>query len=69
MQKMGGTLQDEKKQAADTEEAMLEVLKEMVNRIKGEVATERRDREIAEDSLLSLLEEACTKLNLRSGAA
>ena len=54
---------NEKKGREETEEAILEMLKEMVNRIKTEIDTERKDREENEETLLGLLEETCTKLN------
>jgi len=38
----------------------------MVNRIKGELETEKKERESSEETLLSLLEETCTKLNTAS---
>ena len=50
----------------ETEEALLEMLKEMVNRMKTEIDSEKKERETSEDTLLSLLEETCTKLNLTS---
>ena len=57
---------EEKKVSEDTEEALLEMLKEMVNRMKGDIDVEKKDRECSEDALLNLLEETCTKLNLTS---
>ena len=39
------------------------MLKEMMNRIKGEIAKEKKDRETTEETLLTLIEETCTKLN------
>ena len=57
---------EEKKVAEDAEEALLEMLKEMVNRMKGDVDMEKKDREASEETLLTLLEETCTKLNLSS---
>ena len=57
------TIHGEKKQREETEEQILEMLRDMVNKIKGELETEKRDRESSEETLLSLLEETCTKLN------
>jgi hypothetical protein len=57
---------EEKKVSEETEEALLEMLKEMVNRMKTEIDSEKKERETSEDTLLSLLEETCTKLNLTS---
>ena len=39
------------------------MLREMINKIKGEIETERKEREQSEETLLSLLEETCAKLN------
>ena len=38
----------------------------MVNKIKGELEGEKKERESSEETLLSLLEETCTKLNSAS---
>lgn len=54
----------EKKAAAETEEALLDMVKEIVNKIKGEIDGEKKMREASEDTLLALLEETCGKLNL-----
>ena len=59
-------IQAEKKQREDTEEAILELLRDMVNKIKGELEGEKKERESSEEMLLSLLEETCTKLNTAS---
>ena len=45
---------------------MLEILRDMINRIKIEIETERKDREENEETLLSLLEDTCSKLNSAS---
>ena len=42
---------------------MLEILRDMINRIKQEIESERKDREENEETLLSLLEDTCSKLN------
>ena len=47
----------------ETEESMLEILRDMISRIKVEIETERKDREENEETLLSLLEDTCSKLN------
>jgi len=54
---------DEKKAREETEETMIEMFKDMINKIKGEIDTEKSEREQAEEALLSLLEETCAKLN------
>jgi hypothetical protein len=40
------------------------MLKDMITKIKMELETERKNREDNEETLLSLLEETCTKLNV-----
>ena len=56
-------MEDEKKAREETEETMIEMFKDMINKIKGEIESEKGEREQAEESLLSLLEETCAKLN------
>ena len=53
----------EKKAREETEEAILEMLKEMVGKIKNEIDTERRERQVNHDTLLNLLEDTCNKFN------
>lgn len=40
------------------------MLRDVVGRMKSELEQERRDREATEETLLTLLEETCAKLNL-----
>lgn len=63
MQRLRDVVDDEKKSREDTEETMIEMFKDMINKIKAEVETEKSEREQAEEALLSLLEETCAKLN------
>lgn len=42
------------------------MLKDVVNKVKGEIDSERKNRESTEDTLLSLLEDTCSKLNTAS---
>ena len=42
---------------------MLEILWDMINRIKLEMESEWKDREENEDTLLKLIEDTCKKLN------
>jgi len=62
-QKVVELIQAEKKGREETEESILELLRDMVNRIKNELENEKKERESSEETLLSLLEETCTKLN------
>lgn len=42
------------------------MLKDVVERVKREIDNERKERQSAEESLLTLLEETCVKLNSAS---
>ena len=41
---------------------MFGMLRDLVNRVKGEIDNERKDREGSEETILNLIEEACNKL-------
>lgn len=56
-------MEDEKRGREETEETMIEMFKEMISKIKGEIENEKGEREQAEEALLTLLEETCAKLN------
>ena len=56
-------MEQEKKSREETEEAILEMLKEMVGKIKGEIDHERMEREQNHETLLQLLEDTCNKFN------
>lgn len=62
MQQLQSRVAEEKKSREETEAAMLEMLKDMIGRLKGEIESEKRERQATEDTLLGLLEETCTKL-------
>ena len=42
---------------------MLEMLKEIIGKVKEQVAGEKADRERTEETLVNLLEDTCNKLN------
>lgn len=42
---------------------MLEMLKEIIAKVKEQIIGERSDRERTEETLVNLLEETCNKLN------
>jgi hypothetical protein len=42
------------------------MLRIMVTKTKNDIENERKDREITEETLLSLLEDTCNKLNVAS---
>jgi sugar-specific transcriptional regulator TrmB len=56
-------LDGEKGAREQTEEAILEMLKEMVSKIKNEMEIERTEREENQERLLVLLDDTCQKLN------
>ena len=55
-------VQSEKKTREETEEAILEMLRMMITKTKGEIENERRAREGTEETLMMLLEDTCNKL-------
>jgi hypothetical protein len=42
---------------------MLEMLKEIISKVKDQINVERNEREKTEETLVNLLEETCNKLN------
>ena len=50
-------IEDRKKAINEAEEAMLEILRDMILKIKGELDCERKEREEIEETLLGLLED------------
>ena len=40
-------------------------MKEMMAKIKEQITNEQREREMAEDALLKLLEDTCVRLNCK----
>lgn len=56
----------EKKSREETEEAILEMLRIMITKMRNDIESERKEREITEDTFLSLLEDTCNKLNAAS---
>ena len=63
MGRLRESVDEEKKAREETEETMIEMFKDMINKIKGEIDNEKTEREQAEEALLTLLEETCAKLN------
>jgi sugar-specific transcriptional regulator TrmB len=63
MTRLRDAIDDEKRAREETEETMIEMFKDMINKIKNEIDSEKTEREQAEEALLSLLEETCSKLN------
>ena len=52
-----------KKSKAETEEVVLEMLKEMVGKVKADIESEKKEREEVEVTLLNLLESTVGKMN------
>ncbi len=57
-------MNNERKAREETEEAFLDMLRSIINKIKTELENERREREQTEETLLNLLEETCNRLDL-----
>ena len=53
----------DKKIVEESEEQLIDLLKEMMSKVKEQIKNEQREREKAEDALLKLLEETCVRLN------
>ena len=62
--KLADVLSSEKKAREETEEAFLDMLRSIINKIKAELENEKKQRESTEEMLLSLLEETCNKLDV-----
>ena len=54
---------NEKGAREETEEAFLDMLRSIINKIKTELENERRERELSEETLLNLLDETCNRLD------
>jgi hypothetical protein len=55
-------VEQERRSREETEEGILELLRDMMSRIKLEIEAEKRDRESSEEQLLGLLEDTCARL-------
>ena len=55
-------LEEQKKSVNESEEAMFEILRDMIIKIKKQIDLERKEREENEETLLSLLEDTWYKL-------
>ena len=53
---------NEKKAREETEEALLEMLKAMINAMKTQLENEKSERQSTQDYLINLLEDMCTKI-------
>lgn len=57
---------NEKKAREETEEAFLDMLRSVINKMKIELENEKKERERTEETLLNLLEETCNRLDAAS---
>ncbi len=55
-------MDQERRAREETEESILELLRDMMSRIKCEIEAEKKDREASEEQLLGLLEDTCARL-------
>jgi CRISPR/Cas system CSM-associated protein Csm2 small subunit len=61
--KLNTIIANEKNAREETEEAFLDMLRSIINKIKAELENEKKQREATEENLLTLLEETCSKLD------
>ena len=61
-QRMVDLVMNEKKAREETEEALLEMLKAMINAMKTQLENEKTERQNTQDYLINLLEDMCTKI-------
>lgn len=60
---MENIIKDEKKTREETEQKMLDNLKNMINKTKIDLKKEKKNRKNAEENILSLIEDTITKIN------
>ena len=63
VEKIINVIKNEKQTREETEEAFLDMLRSIINKIKEECEIEKKNREATETNLLNLLEETCAKLD------
>ena len=71
LSKLGQAVQQERYQRQESEQAIFDMLKDVVNRIKSEIDNEKKNRytlliisrETTEETILNLLEDTCNKIN------
>ena len=61
-QRLVDLVMNEKKAREETEEALLEMLKAMINAMKTQLENEKNERQNTQDYLINLLEDMCTKI-------
>lgn len=55
-------LQQERKRRDENDQSSFDIIKEFVDNARKEINNEKREREKAEESFLSLMEDTCSKL-------
>ena len=66
---MAQAIEAERKARADSEDEIVEMLKDMITKVRSELETEKEERSKNEDVLLGLLETTCAKLNQKGARA
>jgi hypothetical protein len=61
-QRLVDLVMNEKKAREETEEALLEMLKAMINAMKTQLENEKNERQNTQDYLINLLEDMCVKI-------
>lgn len=61
------SIETERKARADSEEEIVDMLKDMITKVRTELEAEKIERGKNEDVLLGLLETTCQKLNSKGG--
>lgn len=62
IKKLNDGIGQQKRSREENETSIFDMLKDFINRVKGEIEDERKERELSQETLLNLLEEACNKL-------
>ena len=60
---MEGVIREEKNIREQSEQAMLETVKTMINKTKFDLKKEKNSRRTAEENILSLIEDTINKIN------
>ena len=60
---MAQAIEAERKARSDSEDEIVDMLKDMITKVRGELENEQTERGKNEDVLLGLLETTCQKLN------
>merc|ERR1711976_485584 len=61
-QRLINMVMNEKKAREETEEALLEMLKAMINAMKTHLENEKKERQTSQEYLINLLDDMCNKI-------